>query len=59
MQTFEAAKLRKKWKEENGNRECSHAEIEKEYYYEMATGDYVCLNCGEARWEKAGFRKDS
>jgi hypothetical protein len=46
MQMDEAKERRKLW----GKRPCDHPELEKEYHLGMATGDYVCTRCGEARW---------
>ncbi len=59
MQMSEAAELRRKWKEKNGNAICSHPDIEKEYYLGSHTGDYVCTTCGETHWTREEFRKGS
>ncbi|MED3564189.1 hypothetical protein [Bacillus xiapuensis] len=56
MQFSEGARLRKERKDKD--EKCLHGTIEKEYYNDMATGDYVCTFCGEQRWTKAGFEQD-
>ena len=44
MQMDEARKLNKK----NGDKECDHPELTKEYHKGSATGDFVCTLCGES-----------
>ncbi len=43
MESLVAKKLRVEW----GNKPCSHTKIEKEYYGDTHTLDYVCLQCGK------------
>ncbi|MFM0059216.1 hypothetical protein PQR64_26650 [Paraburkholderia phytofirmans] len=49
MQTTEAKELREVW----GDKPCEHVELTKEYGLGMATGDYVCTQCGKADWGNA------
>lgn len=46
MDIQEAQRLREAW----GDRPCNHPSLDKEYDHGAATGDYVCTQCGEARW---------
>lgn len=46
IQEKEARELREKW---NGST-CDHAQVAKEYGLGMATGDYICLQCGHSGW---------
>lgn len=46
MQMEEAQQLRDRW----AGGTCDHPVLEKERHLGTATGDYVCTNCGEARW---------
>ncbi len=43
MEYFSAQKLREEW----GNKPCNHPKIEKEYYADTHTLDYVCRQCGK------------
>jgi len=43
MEYFTAKKLREEW----GSKPCSHPKIEKEYYTDTHTLDYVCRQCGK------------
>lgn len=52
MQTKEAEKLRERWRD----KPCDHPSLAKEYEMGSATGDYVCTQCGEARWGAAWNR---
>lgn len=54
MQMDEASQLRKEWKAQ-GNKECNHPTITKEYYLGTSTGDYVCTTCGQTRSSKDEF----
>lgn len=42
MQMEDAEKLRKAW----GYKPCDHPSIAKEFRNEIATGDFVCTQCG-------------
>ena len=55
MQTKEAEKLRERWRD----KPCDHPSLAKEYEMGSATGDYVCTQCGEARWGAAWNRNKS
>ncbi|WP_370556968.1 hypothetical protein [Edwardsiella tarda] len=41
---------------------CAHHNLEKEYYLGSATGDYVCVDCGEVGygrdWPEREAKKD-
>lgn len=39
-----ATALKNAW----GDKPCDHETLEKEYFNDMATGDYICTKCGEA-----------
>lgn len=54
MQIKKANKLREEW----GNKPCDHPSLEKEYHNGSATGDYVCKQCGEARWGRMWNKSD-
>ncbi len=43
MEYLTAKKVREEW----GNKPCDHPEIEKEYYADTHTLDYVCKQCGK------------
>ncbi|RPH29185.1 MAG: hypothetical protein EHM93_17635 [Bacteroidales bacterium] len=43
MEYLAAKKLREEW----GDKPCDHPAIEKEYYADTHTLDYVCVQCGE------------
>ncbi|MHC2832611.1 hypothetical protein [Bacillus sp. F9_6S_D1_P_5] len=49
MQSVEAAKLRKEWKEK-GSPPCSHPHMEKERNESGLTGDKICTTCGHEEW---------
>ncbi|MGG3890218.1 hypothetical protein [Metabacillus fastidiosus] len=49
MDYYQAAKLRKEWKEK-GNPPCSHSDREKERLNGSLTGDAVCTTCGHEAW---------
>jgi DNA-directed RNA polymerase subunit RPC12/RpoP len=42
MEYFTAKKLREEW----GSKPCDHPKVEKEYYADTHTLDYVCRQCG-------------
>ncbi len=42
MEYFKARKLREEW----GAKPCDHSTIEREYYADTFTLDYVCRQCG-------------
>jgi len=42
MEYFKAKKLREEW----GAKSCDHPKLEKEYYADTHTLDYVCRECG-------------
>jgi hypothetical protein len=42
MEYFTAKKLREEW----GLKPCDHPKVEKEYYADTHTLDYVCRQCG-------------
>lgn len=44
VQIKEAMDRKKAW----GDKPCGHENLEKEYELGMATGDYVCTQCGES-----------
>ncbi len=44
MPTSEAAELQRKW----AGKSCPHEVVMREYYFEVKTGDCVCITCGEA-----------
>lgn len=46
MQFKDAKELRSKW-QKDGNKPCSHPELEKEYYLGSQGFDYICTICGE------------
>ena len=37
-----------KMKKLNPRLRCEHPTIEKEYYFDSPTGDYLCTKCGDA-----------
>lgn len=39
--------ISKKVREEWGSKPCNHPKIEKEYYADTHTLDYVCVQCGK------------
>ncbi len=41
-----------KKKKQNPQLRCEHPNIEKEYYSDSPTGDYLCTKCGEAFMEE-------
>jgi len=43
MESLIAKKLRVEW----GDKPCNHPKIEKEYYADTHTLDYVCILCGK------------
>ena len=43
MESLAAKKLREEW----GDKPCNHPKIEKEYYADTHTLDYVCIQCGK------------
>lgn len=43
MEYFTAKKVRDEW----GNKPCDHPKIEKEYFADTHTIDYVCSQCGK------------
>lgn len=43
MEYFSAKKLREVW----GNKTCNHPKIEREYYGDTYTLDFVCSQCGK------------
>lgn len=51
IQMEEARELNEKWKKE-GQPQCVHANLAKEYHLGTATGDYVCTRCGTSGWGK-------
>lgn len=56
MQNRKVKEIKERWekrKAKNPDLKCNHtrADLEKEYYFGSATGDYVCPKCGEAFWE--------
>ena len=42
MESLQAKKLREEW----GAKPCDHPKLEKEYYADTHTLDYVCKQCG-------------
>jgi hypothetical protein len=46
IQMEDVEKLKKQW----GNKPCDHPRLLKEYHLGMATGDYVCEQCGQTGW---------
>ena len=46
MQVQKALELKKNW----SNKPCDHPNLTKEFDKGAATGDYVCIICGESRW---------
>lgn len=55
MKMKDAMSLRELW----GNKPCDHPTLEKEYEKGMATGDYVCTQCGEAGWGNNWNKKEN
>ena len=47
MQMTQAIALRKEWIR-YGNGQCSHPQLDKEYYLGDLTGAYVCMTCGQS-----------
>jgi hypothetical protein len=45
--------LKKRW----GDKPCNHPRLLKEYHMSMATGDYVCAQCGKTGWGSDWNRK--
>ena len=41
-----------KKKKQNPHLRCEQPNIEKEYYFGSPTGDYLCLECGDAFMEE-------
>lgn len=46
MQVADSDTLRKTW----GNKVCEHREVEREFYLETPTGQFVCAACGKTFW---------
>jgi predicted Zn finger-like uncharacterized protein len=57
MQMKEAATLRDVWTR-NGNAECAHPQVVKEYHLGADTGDVACTTCGETWWHSDPERPD-
>ncbi len=43
MQTYRANRLKEEW----GDKPCNHPVLEKEFYIDIPTKEYVCTTCGD------------
>ena len=46
MQVSDTANLQRMW----GTKDCSHADVEKEFSLDIPTGQYTCVKCGQTFW---------
>ncbi len=47
MQVADSEHLRHTW----GSKICEHRRVEKEYFLDIPTGQFACVQCGRTFWQ--------